>query len=151
MNRGIVVLFITTWLASCHTAPHTDERTVAPATVTNSDTLIVDKPAAVLYEADSTKMEREKKKIGEGDFNTTADDYVYYLGESQAFLDSVKLPVLTTRDKKYIKFVGIDRTSEIIRLDTVPELWCIYFFHPSKHYLKTDFTETQDQYRSYFP
>ena len=120
------------------------------ATVDNSDTLTIARKAAVFYSPDSIQIAKRKKEIGEDDFYVGADDYLYYLNISYTFLDSVKLPILDAKDKKYLKFIRDNKSQTIIRLDTLPELWGIYFFNPGKKEKLVDMMDINEEYNSYF-
>ena len=120
------------------------------ATVANFDTLIIDRKAAVFYSPDSIQIEKRKKEIGEDDFYVGADDYLNYLQTSQDFLVSVKLPILDAKDKKYLKFIINDKSQTVIKLDTLPELWGIYFFNPGKKEKLVDMTMIYEEYNNYF-
>lgn len=115
-----------------------------------SDTLIVNEVAAIITEPDSLKIERRKKALGEEDFYIGADDYLYYLNQSHNFLDSAKVNTIVAKDKKFILFVGSDKSHHLIQTDTLSELWNIYFFDPKKKMKKIDMTAIEDEYKRYF-
>jgi hypothetical protein len=69
---------------------------------------------------------------------------------SYDFLDSSKIIVLDAKNKKYLKFIYSDKTQNLIKLDTLPELWGIYFFKPSKKEKLIDITSTEDEFKIYF-
>ena len=119
-------------------------------TFSNNDTLIVDKNAAIFYSPDSTQIAKRKKEIGEEDFYIGADDYLNYMHTSHDFLESSKLTILDAKDKKYLKFVKNDKTQTIIKLDTLSELWGIYFFDPNKKEKLVDMTIIDEEHRNYF-
>ena len=120
------------------------------ANVDNSDTLIIDRKAAVFYLPDSLQIEKRKKEIGEENFYIGADDYLNYLHTSNDFLDSVKLPVLYAENKKYLKFIGNNNSQTIIRLDTLSELWGIYLYDPGKKEKLVDMLTIEEEYNNYF-
>lgn len=124
---------------------HTDTE----QTTLKSDTLIVDKWAAVFVEPDSLRIEKRKKEIGEEDFYIVADDYLFYMYKSYEFLDSIKLTIITTKGEKFIKFVHHDKMQQIIQLDTIPELWNIYLFEPKSKAKKIDMTNIEEEYKNY--
>ena len=164
----IVLLFLI--LASCDDSSHQDTTSIKStrgdttfqtdtthksliASATNSannDTLIVDRQAAVFIEPDSLKIESRKKQIGEEDFYTGADDYLFYMNTAHEFLDSIKLTSLNAKEKKFIKFIRSDKTHQVIKLDKLPELWSIYFFDPTKKAKQVDMTIIDEEYKSYF-
>lgn len=117
---------------------------------TLSDTLIVNEVAAIITEPDSLQIERRKKNVGEEDFYIGADDYLYYLNQSHNFLYSVKVNTIVAKDKKFILFVGSDKSHHLIKTDTLSELWNIFFFDPKKKMKKIDMTAIEDEYKRYF-
>ena len=118
--------------------------------IANFDTLTVDKKAAVFYSPDETQIAKRKKEIGEENFYVGADDYLNYLHTSHDFLDSIKLTIFDAKDKKYLKFIRSDKSQTIIKLDTLSELWGIYFFDPNKTQKLVDMTMIEEEYKSYF-
>ncbi len=72
------------------------------------------------------------------------------MNTAHEFLDSVKLPTRDTKDKKFLKFSSSDKTERIIKLDTLPGLWGIYFFYPTKKPKQVDLTIINEEYKSYF-
>lgn len=114
-----------------------------------TDTLIVTSRAAVFYQPDSLQIEARMKEAGEEDFRAGMDDYLYYLNESWQYLESRGLPVLDAKNRTFIKFVGTD-SNQLVRLDTVPELWGVYLFDPAKRYYKADMTVVDEEYKAYF-
>jgi hypothetical protein len=121
-----------------------------PVIVNNFDTLTIDQKAAVFYSPDTTQISKRKKEIGEDNFYAGADNYLNYLQTSHDFLDSVKLPILEAKDKKYLKFICRNKSQTVIKLDTLPELWGIYLFNPSKKEKLIDMTIIDEEYYSYF-
>ena len=120
------------------------------ARVDHSDTLNINRKAAVFYSPDSIQIAKRKKEIGEDNFYVGADDYLYYLHTSYDFLDSVKLPIFDAKDKKYLRFILDNKSQTIIRLDTLPELWGIYFFSPGKKEKLVDMLDISEEYNNYF-
>ena len=124
--------------------------TASPTNSANNDTLIVDRQTAVFIEPDNLQIEKRKKQVGEEDFYTGADDYLFYMNAAHEFLDSFKLTILNAKDKKFVKFIHSDKTQQIIGLDKLDELWSIYFFDPTKKAKQVDMTMIVEEYKSYF-
>src|SRR3954453_11235219 len=116
----------------------------------NGDTLIVYRKAAVFYEPDSSKIAKRRQAIGEDDFNIGVEDYAYNLNAAHDFLLGTKLPLLDAKDRKFIKFISINTSAQTIRLDTLSELWGIYFFDPGQKAKQVDMTMIEEEYKSYF-
>lgn len=116
----------------------------------HSDTLIIDRQAAVFYQPDSLQIEKRMKEVGEADFRAGADDYIYYVNTSVEYLEKKGLPVLDAKNKKYLKFVLTGKQHQFIKLDTLEELWGIYLFDPKKSVYAADMTIIEDEYKSYY-
>jgi hypothetical protein len=116
----------------------------------NSDTFIIDKKAAVFYQPDSMQIAQRMKEVGAVDFRAGADDYIYYVNTSAEYLEKQGLPVLDAKNKKYLKFLLADRKPRVIKLDTLEELWGMYFFDPKKYPYAADITMIEDEYKSYY-
>jgi hypothetical protein len=114
------------------------------------DTLVLNSAAAVIIEPDSIQIEKSKRASGEADFYAGADDYLYYLNLAQKFLDSVKMKTVVAKDKRFILFIGNEKSFELIKTDTLSELWTIYFFDPEMKAKKIDMTAIEEEYKRYF-
>src|SRR5690606_8542978 len=99
-----LIAFNLTLVSCTHGFQQNKLHTDTEQTTLQSDTLIVDKWAAVFVEPDSLRIEKRKKEIGEEDFHIIADDYLFYMYKSYEFLDSIKLTIITTKGEKFIKF-----------------------------------------------
>lgn len=118
-------------------------------TISNNDTLIVDKTCAVIVSADSLQIEKRKKELGQ-DFYVGADDYAFYLNETQKFLDSIKLKTIDCNGKKFLKFIYADKKQELINLTNLDELWKVYLFDPKRESKSVDMTMIDEEYKNYF-
>ena len=116
----------------------------------DTDTLTIDRKTAVFYQPDSLQMEKRMKKVGEADFRAGADDYIYYVNTSAEYLEKEGLPVLDAKNKKYLKFVLANKRVQVIKLDTLEELWGMYLFDPKKKAYAADITIIEDEYKSYY-
>jgi hypothetical protein len=116
----------------------------------NTDTLIVTAKAAVFYQPDSAQIERRMKEVGEKDFRMGMDDYLFYLNESWTYLKQQGVPVVDAKDKKVIQFISANHKIQLVRLDTVPELWGVYLFDPARSPYPADITNIEEAYRSYY-
>ncbi|NTS41852.1 hypothetical protein HRG84_13125 [Flavisolibacter sp. BT320] len=116
----------------------------------NTDTLVIRTTAAVFTEPDSIQLATRKQAVGEETFYAGADDYIFYLNEVHTFLDSTNLKRIVAKNKKYLLFIGNNNTKQLIRLDSLPELWNVYFFHPEKDAKQVDITSIAEEYKNYF-
>jgi hypothetical protein len=149
MRNFLYFFILSTLFVSCKSQQK--EKTVPYLNANiNNDTLYINTQAAVFYEPDSLKIERIKKKVGEENFYIGADDYNYYMHLSYGFIDSIKLPILRTENKKILKFISNDSSNEIIILDTLSQLWGVYFFDPRKKSKQADIVSIEDDYNIYF-
>lgn len=119
-------------------------------TPANGDTLTIDRKAAVFYQPDSLQIERRMKEIGEADFRTGMDDYIYYVNTSAEYLEKQGLPVLDAKDKKWLKFILADKKVQLIKLDTLEELWGMYLFDSKRKAYRVDMTLIEDEYKNYY-
>jgi hypothetical protein len=117
--------------------------------IATNDTLIVNKTCAVIVTADSLQIAKRKEELGD-EFYIGADDYAFYLNETQIFLDSVKLKTIDCKGKKYLKFIYIDNKQEVINLTDLDELWKVYLFDPKRNSKSINMTMINEEYTSYF-
>jgi len=115
-----------------------------------TDTLTIDMKAAVFYQPDSLQMEKRMKEVGEAEFRMGADDYIYYVNMSVEYLEKQDLKVYDAKNKKYLKFLLADKRVKVIKLDSLKELWGMYFFDPKKMPYAADMTIIEDEYKNYF-
>lgn len=115
-----------------------------------NDTFIIDKKCAVLYSPDSARIEQRKKQVGEDKFLIGADDYLFTMHNATDFLDSNKVTIVDAADKKYLRFVNSYKSEIVIRIDTLPALWGIYFFDPAKQVKEVDATNIEEEFKTYF-
>lgn len=120
-----------------------------PESWENGDTLFINSTSAVFYEPDTARIERRKREVGEEDFYIGADDYSYYMYLANIFLDSMKLPIYHNKNKKYLKFIS-SNSQKTVKLDTLSELWGVYFFDPKKELRTVDIIDIDSEYHRYF-
>lgn len=153
MINSFRIITLLILLAGCNNQKAKNELTntrLDRSTNFNTDTLFVTGRVAVFYEPDTLRIQKRKKEVGDQEFNTGAGDYLYYMHLSREFIDSVKLPILTTKNKKYIKFILNDSSMQLVIIDTLPELWGVYFFEPSKKSKNVDIISIAEEYCNYF-
>ena len=115
-----------------------------------SDTLTIDAKSAVYFQPDSLQIVERMKKVGEENFRAGMGDYIYSINISVEYLETQKLPVFDAFGKKYLKFVGSDKQSVIIKLDTLEDLWGIYLFDPKQKPYYADINMMEEEYAKYF-
>ena len=72
------------------------------------------------------------------------------MNTSAEYLEKQGLMVLDAKGNKYIRFVSSDKTAQVIKLDTLSELWGIYFFDPKKTPYLADITLIEEEYTKYY-
>lgn len=116
----------------------------------DTDTLTIGHKAAVFYQPDSLQIEKRMKEVGEENFRAGMDDYIYSINTSVEYLQKQGLTVIDAKNKKYIKFVFAEVQTQLIKLDTLEELWGIYLFEPRRKPLYVDMTMIEEEYKNYF-
>jgi hypothetical protein len=140
-------------LSSADTAHQVDtsqKQLVTKKLSSDSDTLTIATKSAVFYQPDSLQIEKRMKETGEENFRAGADDYIYYVNTSADYLEKQGLPVIDAKNKKYLKFIMADKKVQLIKLDTLAELWGMYLFDPTKTPNFADITVIEDDYKRYF-
>lgn len=164
LNSTLKTLFLglgSIFFTSCNEASNADKNqieqldtskkvtTQVETKLTNKDTLIVDQTCAIIISADSLQIAKRKKELGQ-DFYVGADDYAFYLNETQKFFDSVKLKTIDCNSKKFLKFIYADKKQELIDLTHLDELWKVYLFDPKRKSKIIDMTMIDEEYKNYF-
>jgi len=119
--------------------------------VTSSkDTLFVTTRSAVTVWLDTATLEKRRKQYGDDAFYTGSDDDVNYSSIADSVLRSHKLPVINAQGYKYLKFVTYNKSSKIIRVDTLSQIYTLYFFDPLKPLHSADVTDIEDEYYKFY-
>ena len=146
---SVAALFL---FGACHSPaseqPASMQQIKLPITA-NNDTLEINSKAAVYYEPDSTKIAQAKIK-NETDFYTATDDNLYYISSSRKFLDSVKINILDSKGKKFLKFIMVNNKIHIVKTDTLQTLWGLYLFDGLNTPVEADMTTVDLSYTEYF-
>jgi hypothetical protein len=121
-----------------------------PQKKNSSDTLIISSKTAVVYEPDTIRIQQAKASGGEENFYIGADDYAFYINESANYLMGKGVTVINSKEKKFLKFISSTEPAELIKLDTLSELWGIYLFDPHKKPRLIDITSIEEEYRNYY-
>jgi len=114
------------------------------------DTLIIDSKAAVFYQPDSLQMAKRMKEVGEENFRAGKDDYLYSMNTSAEYLERQGVPIVDAKGRKFLKFMMVHKKSQLIKLDTLKELWGLYLFTPQKKPYSADLNAIEDDYKRYF-
>lgn len=132
------------------TGTDTTTQSIAPDLTNSTDTMVIDKNAAVYYLPDSNQMEKWKMKVGEKDFATVADDWSSYMNSSSEYLKTTTLPVQDASGKKVLKFIKADKSVTIVGLDTLSNYWGYYLFSTNKEPEFADIVMMEESYKKYF-
>jgi hypothetical protein len=114
-----------------------------------SDTLIIKSKSAIIFEPTDSIIDKRKKEVGEEDFYIGADDYLFYLNESNKFLEKQEIKIVQTKTNKILKFISDDKSETIIELNLEEEIWGIYLFDPKLKPKKIDMTATEEEFKAY--
>jgi hypothetical protein len=123
--------------------------TIAQKSIT-TDTLEITSKAIVLFQKDSSAIEKSlKEATDEEAFYTASDDYGYYIANATTFIEKQKIKIVEA-NKKYLKFVGTNQESLVIKVDTLRGFGGMYFFTPNKKAHLVDITIPEEEYKDYF-
>jgi len=137
----LLVLAAALIIASCDTPAKSAEQ---------KETLVIKSKCAVVYSPDSLQIQKHMVEMGEENFRIGADDFLYYMSQSTEYLEKQGIKVIDSKSNKYLNFVLSDKSSKLIKLDTVPELWGIYLFDPSRQPHHADLTVIDQEVDSYY-
>lgn len=128
-------------LYSCTSKTGNENSKVSPEI---DSTELIKGPCAVIISPDTIEIDSLKKLLGEDDFYTIADDYVYYLADVQHLLDSAGIPVVAT-DRDTLKFLM--RSGAIFQIPAKSDLalFPVYYFNGDE---PPTFVEVMDDFRS---
>lgn len=114
-----------------------------------NDTLVIENRSAIIYEPTEKNIKKRKKEVGEENFYIGADDYLFYLNESNKYLASQKIKIAMTKNNKVLKFISTDKSVTIINLELEKEIWGIYLFDPNQKPKRIDMTSIEEEYKEY--
>ena len=117
---------------------------------TNTYTIIIKNKTAILYQPTDKSVQNRKNQVNEEDFYAGADDYMFYMNESEKYLKSKKINLLSIKNNKVLKFVSANKTITYINLNEENEIWGIYFFDSKQKVKKVDMTAIGEEYNRYF-
>lgn len=114
-----------------------------------NDTLVIENRCAIIYEPTEKNIKKRKKEVGEENFYIGADDYLFYLNESNKYLESQKIKIVLTKNNKVLKFISTDNSVIIINLELEKEIWGIYLFDSNQKPKRIDMTSIEEEYKEY--
>lgn len=116
----------------------------------SSDTLIIDRKAAVDIQLDSAALEQNKKKYGDTTIEAYAEDGSYYESIADSVIEKKRLQLIQSLHHKFIKFVQDNGAITMVKVDTLPAVSTLFFFDPTKPPHIVDVTDTENEYKNYF-
>jgi len=150
-----VLIFPGLFICSCEAndqkpkeeTPQTETLQQPSAVISYSDTLFISTKSAVFFQPDSSII---AKRIEEDDFRAGADDYIYYINESADYLEKQGLHVINAKGRKYLKFIWGSQSTQLVKLDTLPDLWGMFLFDAKQPPLYAEIVEIENDYKRYF-
>ena len=150
--RSIIpALILLTITCSCHHDQHSrHHKKHKQKSITNKDTFFVATRSAISIWLDTATMEKRRKQYGDEGYDIGLDDDLFYSSISDSVLRSHHLPVINADGYKYLKFIQSSRVSTVVRIDTIQQLYTLYFFDPSKAPLDADVTDIEAEYNRFY-
>jgi hypothetical protein len=158
MRQLLSLLFLITVCVGCarqekKAAPkHKNPKVQSDKIALKTDTLLVNTTSAVRVDLDSVQIENLRKKYGDDDFYTGADDNAFYSYGVDSVIEAKKLPLAIAKGRKYkyLKFLQSDGKTTIVKIDTLPSPTNYYFFKPSAPPYEPDITDPEGEYKAFF-
>ncbi len=110
----------------------------------NKNELIIQNKCAVIYNPDSLKIEIMKKS-GEENFYTAADDAMYYISQTRAFLEKHYVEVIET-DSHVVDFYINGKSITRFDLSGRDKVWGIILFNGTDKPIDSDLTNIEPDY-----
>lgn len=115
----------------------------------NSDTLFIKSKCAVIYSPTEKSIEKRKNDVDEENFYVGVDDALFYINESEEYLQSKKIKIVRTENNKILKFISNNKSVTLINLDLEKELFGIYLFDPKQKPRKVRITNVSDEFETF--
>lgn len=131
------------FLYAC-TGKEQKSETVAPDPIDSS--VFIKGPVAIFIGPDSIESDSLKNILGEDDFYTIADDYVYYLAEARHLLDSAGIQSFNSEEDS-LKFMTNGGQIFSIAAKDTETIFPVYFFNGMDAPVKV---EVMDDYKGPF-
>jgi hypothetical protein len=95
-------------------------------------------PVAVFIDPTDEEIAAMKKEYGEEDFDTVADDAMYYSWQATEFLNGLNIPTCSTKDESHL-FVTKDGRE--YRMDRACDGWCLILWNGKEEPVYADMAE----------
>ncbi|RKR82344.1 hypothetical protein BDD43_2520 [Mucilaginibacter gracilis] len=140
-------------LMACHqqqvkTTIVTDSTKVVTKVSSPVDTNLITQPCAVVIEPSIKLIDKVKKRHqNKEDYNTIVDDNVYYMSQSEHYLDSVKAKKVERDSEGAITFKTLRGQTYVMKLDTI--FFGVMLFNGKGKPIMADITDLQADYQKY--
>ncbi len=113
----------------------------------NIDTNLLAAPGAVVVNPSFRMIDKMKKENKADDYNTVVDDNVWYMSQSEQYLDSVKAKKIPRESEGVIKFRTESGKIYTMKLNTL--FFGIILFNGKDKPMIADMTDIGDDYQKY--
>jgi hypothetical protein len=148
LHHAIPVLVLIIFIYACHQDKHHHKNHKQKSL--SNDTLFVTKRSAISIWLDTATLEKRRKQYGDEAFEIGSDDNVYYSSIADSVLKSHQLSIVDVKGYRYVKFVQNNKASKTIKIDTLPQVYTLYFFDPSKTSQNVDVTDIDNEYKNFY-
>jgi hypothetical protein len=143
--RYLPILFI---LSACHqTANKTEDTKPADTMAQYPDSLLLDKPGAVIVRPNMRQINARKNKYGSEVFGTVLNAGMLYMYESQHYLDSIQTYKIERETEGIMKFKTNKGEMYTMKLDTL--FYDIILFNGKDRPVYADMGNMPDSYAGY--
>jgi hypothetical protein len=115
-----------------------------------TDTLLINTRSAISVWLDTATLNKRRKQYGGEAFETGADDDVNYSYIADSVLKAKGLPIIDAVNYKYLKFVQKNGSTTLIKIDTLAQIYNLFFFDSSKAPYNPDVTMIKDEYNKFY-
>lgn len=113
-----------------------------------TDSMLLTKPGAVIVRPSRRMINKMKKELpGEGDYDTVLDDDVFYLSQSEHFLDSLKIYKTQRESEGVMNFRAQNGKMYTLKLDSM--FFDVILFNGKDEPIHGDITDLPDDFKTY--
>ncbi len=111
------------------------------------DTMLLSQPGAVIVNPSSRQIDNMKKGQSDADYDTVVDDNVFYMSESEHYLDSLKIYKINRESEGIMRFKTIQGKVYTLKLDTL--YFDIVLFNGKDKPRHANITDMRDELKRY--
>ena len=144
--RCMSLLFI---LSACqHSIGQSEHvKQIAPV-LQYADSILLTKPGVVMVRPSGRMINKMKKELpGEDDYDTVLDDDVFYMSESEHFLDSLKIYKIQRESEGVMNFRAQNGKMYTLKLDSM--FFDVILFNGKDEPIHGDITDLPDDFKTY--